>query len=192
MGYTHTHTHNGILFVLSHFSHVQLFSTPWTIASWSPLSMGFSRQEYQSGLPSPGDLSNLRIKPSSLMSPASAGGFFTTSTTWEALQWNIMPFATRPARICHHHYGWCSSFFASSTSLHVLFCFLSFQFFLKYFSILDFYKLYFHSFYIAIFFIFLYKPAFVCLDPPSSLKHFFLHTRLSNYKLFIHSFNNSQ
>ena len=42
----HTHTHNGILFVLSHFSHVQLFSTPWTIASWSPLSMGFSRQEY--------------------------------------------------------------------------------------------------------------------------------------------------
>ena len=48
-----------------------------------PLSMGFSRQEYWSGLPfpSPGDLSNPGIEPESLMSPAWAGGFFTTSAT---------------------------------------------------------------------------------------------------------------
>ena len=47
--------------------------------------MGFSRQEYLSGLPFPpaGDLPNLRIEPVSLMSPALAGGFFTTRTTWE-------------------------------------------------------------------------------------------------------------
>ena len=47
--------------------------------------MGFSRQEYQSGLPfpSPGDLPNPGIKPTSLMSPALAGRFFTTSTIWE-------------------------------------------------------------------------------------------------------------
>ncbi|ELR59872.1 hypothetical protein M91_19863, partial [Bos mutus] len=47
----------------------------------APLSMGFSRQEYWSGLPypPPGDLPNPRIKPMSLMSPALAGGFFTTS-----------------------------------------------------------------------------------------------------------------
>ena len=53
------------------------FATPWTIAQQTPLSMGFSRQEYWSGLPfpSPGDLSILGIKP---MSPALAGGFFTT------------------------------------------------------------------------------------------------------------------
>ena len=39
-------------------SHVQLFATPWTVALQAPLSMGFSRQEYWSGLPfpSPGDL----------------------------------------------------------------------------------------------------------------------------------------
>ena len=35
------------------FSHVQLFATPWTIAHQAPLSMGFSRQEYCSGLPCP-------------------------------------------------------------------------------------------------------------------------------------------
>ena len=80
----------------------------------APLSMGFSRQEYWSGLPfpSPGDLFNPGIeprsptlqadalsseppgkpglrepgmKPTSLMSPALAGGFFTTSANWEAL-----------------------------------------------------------------------------------------------------------
>ena len=44
--------------------------------------MKFSRQEYWSGLPCPpGDLSDPRIKPASLISPALAGGFFTTSTT---------------------------------------------------------------------------------------------------------------
>ena len=58
-----------------------------TVASQAPLSMGFSRQEYWSGLPcsSAGDLSNLGIEPVSLTCPALAGGFFTTSATWEAL-----------------------------------------------------------------------------------------------------------
>ena len=48
--------------------------------------MGFSRQENWSGLlcPSPGGLPNLGMEPVSLMSPTLAGGFFTTSTTWEA------------------------------------------------------------------------------------------------------------
>ena len=48
-------------------SHVQLFATPWTVAYQPPLSMGFSRQEYCSGLPipSPGDLPNPGIKPRS-------------------------------------------------------------------------------------------------------------------------------
>ena len=53
------------------------FGTPWTLARQAPLSTGFSRQEYWSGLPfpSPGDLPNARIEP---VSPAPAGGFFTT------------------------------------------------------------------------------------------------------------------
>ena len=44
--------------MLSHFSRVQLFVTPWTVAHQAPLSLGFSRQEHWSGLPfpSPGDL----------------------------------------------------------------------------------------------------------------------------------------
>ena len=54
---------------LIHFSHVQLFATPWTLAHQAPLSMRFSRQGYRSGLPcpSPGDLPDPGIKPKSLM-----------------------------------------------------------------------------------------------------------------------------
>ena len=71
--------------MLSHFTHVQLFVTLWTVALQAPLSMGFSRQEYWSGLPCPppGDLSHPGIKPTFLASLALAGMFFTTSITWE-------------------------------------------------------------------------------------------------------------
>ena len=53
------------------------FVTPWTIARQSPLSMGFPRQEYWSGLPflSPGDLPDPETEP---RSPVLAGRFFTT------------------------------------------------------------------------------------------------------------------
>ena len=64
----------------------RLFETLWTVVHQAPLSIGLSRQEYWSGLPCLplGDLLNPGIKPVSLMSPALAGGFFTTSTTQEA------------------------------------------------------------------------------------------------------------
>ena len=70
--------------VLSHFSCVWLCATLCTAAL--QLFMGFSRQEYWTGLPfpSPGDLSNPGIKLESFESHALVGGFFTTSTTWEA------------------------------------------------------------------------------------------------------------
>ena len=53
--------------------------------------MGFSRQEYLSGLPCPpsGDLPDPGIEPASLMSPALASSFFTTSATWEAPYTNM-------------------------------------------------------------------------------------------------------
>ena len=62
-----------------------LFATLWTVARQTPLFMGFSKQEYWSGLPCPplGDLPDLEIELASLMPPALAGGFFTTSATWE-------------------------------------------------------------------------------------------------------------
>ena len=68
-------------------SRVWLFVTLWTVAYQASLSMGFSRQEYWSGLPfpSPGDLPDAGTEPMSLVSPTLACGFFTTSITWEAL-----------------------------------------------------------------------------------------------------------
>ena len=72
--------------VLNRFSRVQLCVTLWTVAQQAPLSMGFSRQEYWSGLscPPPGALPDLGIELASLASPALAGGSFTTSATCEA------------------------------------------------------------------------------------------------------------
>ena len=57
------------------------------MAQQTPLSMGFSRQGYWNGspCPSPGDLPNPGIEPTSLTSPVSAGGFFIPSATWAAL-----------------------------------------------------------------------------------------------------------
>ena len=58
-------------------SRVRLFVTLWTEACQAPLSMGFPRQEYWSGLPfsSPGDLSDSETEP---VSPALAAGLLTT------------------------------------------------------------------------------------------------------------------
>ena len=66
-------------------SRVRLFATPWTIARQASLSVGFFWQEYWHGVPLPpsGYLLDPGIKLASLMSPALAGGFFTTSTTWK-------------------------------------------------------------------------------------------------------------
>ena len=90
--YTHTHIYvcmyNCITFLIQLYipeisvcvqllSHVQLFATPWTTLHQASLSIGFSRQEYWSGLlfPSPGDLPNPGIE---LASPTLAGRFLTT------------------------------------------------------------------------------------------------------------------
>ena len=78
--------------MLSCFSRVWLFVTLWNVACQAPLSIGFSRQEYWSGLPFPpaGDLPNPGIEPVSLWSPELAGGFFTTSATWEAQAYTVL------------------------------------------------------------------------------------------------------
>ena len=74
--------------MLSRFSCVQLFVTLWTVIHQNPLSMGFFRQEYWSGVPWPPPL----VFPTqgSLRSPALTGGFFTTSTAWEAQKLTCM------------------------------------------------------------------------------------------------------
>ena len=70
--------------------------------------MGFSRQEYWSGLPlpTPGDAPDPGIEPPCLASPALLGRFFTTSTTWEAL----------PPADCHSKAGEASTAVLVNTS----------------------------------------------------------------------------
>ena len=68
--------------VLSCFSPVRLFATPWTAAHQAPLSLGFSRQEHCSGLPRP-PLEGLP-HPCLMRLPALAERVLTTDTTWEA------------------------------------------------------------------------------------------------------------
>ena len=91
--------------MLSCFSHVRLSMTLCTIACQAP--MGFSRQEYWSGLPClpPEDLPNPEIDPSSLMSPALAGRFFTTSATWEANLFSVLHKIKIPRAPCLHILG---------------------------------------------------------------------------------------
>ena len=76
----------GAIALLSHFSRVPLFETLWTVAQPLPLSMGFPRQEYRSGLTflPPGDLPNPGTKYAPLSSIAFFSGFFITSDTYEA------------------------------------------------------------------------------------------------------------
>ena len=76
------HPLTGISFYPAVLSCVQLFVTPWTVACQTPLSMGFFRQEYWSGLPlpPPGDIPDLEMEP---MSPLLAGRFFPTEPSGE-------------------------------------------------------------------------------------------------------------
>jgi len=78
--------------VLSHFSCVWLFVTPWTIAHQTPQFMGLCSQEYWSGLPfpSPGDLPDPGIEPVSLTSPTLAGRFFTLVSPQKPNYWGIV------------------------------------------------------------------------------------------------------
>ena len=69
-----------LLCVLSHFSPVWLFVTPWTVAHQAPLSMGLSRQEYESGLPCP--------PPGDLLNPRDWTYVSYISYTWETLSFS--------------------------------------------------------------------------------------------------------
>ena len=74
----------------------------WTIALQAPLSMGFSRPEYWSGLPCspPGDLPNPGIEPESLTFLALAGRFFTTLPCKPMLLTQVAP-NLGPLKVCY-------------------------------------------------------------------------------------------
>ena len=88
--------------VLSHFSQFQFFVTLWTVVRQVLLPMGFSRQEYWSGLPSPppGGLPNPEMESASPVSPALAGRFFTTSPLSPLLTQSAPPADTGPHTVC--------------------------------------------------------------------------------------------
>ena len=80
----HLHQWSLYLVEIMFSSHVQWFAIPWTMTLGTPLPMGFSRQEYWSGLsfPPPGDLPDPGIKSTS---SALAGGFFTSESCGKPL-----------------------------------------------------------------------------------------------------------
>ena len=82
--------------VLSHFSHVRLFVTLWTAAHQAPLSMGFSRREYWSGLPClpPGIFPTQGLNRRLLVSFI-AGGFFTTEPQVKPIYYNMLYFKNK-------------------------------------------------------------------------------------------------
>ena len=87
----HLACESSVTCMLNRSCRVRLFETPWTVAHQAPLSMGFFRQEYWSGLlfSPPGD--PLGIEPTSLTSPALAGRFFTRSVPGKLLLCNRFP-----------------------------------------------------------------------------------------------------
>ena len=117
--------------VLSRFCRVQLCATLWTVALQAPLSMGFSRQEYWSGLPCPPpeDLPHPGVKPTSLVSPALAGGFFTTAATRKvpALWWRVACHSNTPVPpdraylLCKFTFG-ASTLFKPNPFIILFFC----------------------------------------------------------------------
>ena len=115
--------------VLSRISHVQLCATPWTVARQALLSMGFSRQEYWSGLPCPppGDLPSPGMGPMSPLSPALAGGFLTTSATWALPSLNglLQQAPNWFSCFCHRvsiAYPWCKPAAAKSLQSCPILC----------------------------------------------------------------------
>ena len=77
------------------FSHIQLFATPWTVARHAPLSMGFSRHEYWSGLsfPPPGDFPDPGIELLSLVSPVLEADSLPAEPLGKPLRYvEILPF----------------------------------------------------------------------------------------------------
>ena len=104
---------------------IQLLAILCMVALQAPLSMGFSRQEYWSGLPFPfpGNLPNPGIEPAFLMSPALACEFFVTSATWEAA---IYFSKSLPQSYKEHLVGYGNLlqglFLTQGSNLHLLHC----------------------------------------------------------------------
>ena len=112
---------DGLLLLLSHFSHVQLFSAVWTLAYQVPLSVGFSRQKHWSGFPCPppGVPPDSRIKPTSLTFPALTGGSLPLALPgkplWRAAEYSFVSLSFPCPTVLLDHFP-SSSFLLHLTS----------------------------------------------------------------------------
>ena len=97
------------------FSPVRLFVTPWTVAHQAPLSMGFSRKQYWSGVPflPPGDLPDPGVYPLSPEIPALAGRFLTTASPAKSHKGPLS---------CPSHHCWSGISFIKSSLVPLLSC----------------------------------------------------------------------
>ena len=110
------------LHVLSHFSRVQLSATLWTVACQAPLSLGFARSEYWSGLPYPssGDLPNPGIESTSPVYPILAGGFFTSEPMGKAINFSQYQSISQYGNQCVSHTTLLFTMFNSDSILYPL------------------------------------------------------------------------
>ena len=110
-----------MIIVLSRISYVQLFAILWTIAHQALLYMGFSRQEYRSGLPCPPprDLPDPVIEPSSLYVSWIGRWVFTTGATWKAQYMSkVLLFHSQEWRKIKLVIGFQIEFFCSISQRH--------------------------------------------------------------------------
>ena len=96
-------------------SRVWVFVTLWTLGCQAPLSMGFSKQGYQSQLPfpTPGHFPDSGIKTESLASLTLAGGFFTTAPPWKLyslIKKVVQLTLFKPSLTCTFPHDHCSSY----------------------------------------------------------------------------------
>ena len=121
-------------------------AAPWTVAHQSPLSMGFSRQEYWSGLPfsSPGDHPDPGMEHPSLMSPALAGGFVIIvlpgkpRKQWHHLKYQRSYYLSIKTNFLNHHHLFTSSLYLSyllTIYIIYLYC-LIFNYFINFYTII--------------------------------------------------------
>ena len=101
--------------MLSHFSRVRLSVTAWTTACQAPLSMGFSRQEYWSGLPFPSPVIKYEVSEVKLLSRVQLFATPWTTMAYQALlsmgfsrqeYWNGLPFPSPFEEVIKVKYGY--------------------------------------------------------------------------------------
>ena len=115
------------VYVLSHFSSIWLLVIPWTVACQAPLSLGFCRQEYWSGLPCPppGDLPDPGMEPASSAAPAlQADSLLLSHQGYKSTVLQLKENTSLYCPVLLHHWSFCGKWGALFVLAGLFFCFL--------------------------------------------------------------------